>query len=408
VQRETAQLTFLSQGVTFKGVFDITDLGENDIVLGIPWLQRYNPQIDWITGQLRFPGQETEGLQLIPRRDLASEKDTKPSSKSMNIRIMGYAAQPTDSSTSIRTVDIPDEYRKYDKLFQETLKTGLPEHSNYDHEIPLKEGTQPNFYKIYPLNEEKLKALQEYIDEHLAKGDIRPSTSLAGYPILFMPKKNGKLRLCVDYRQLNDITIKNRYPLPLISELRDRLTGAQWFTTLDLPGAYNLIRIKEGEEWKTAFRTRLGHYEYLVMPFGLTNAPASFQAMINDVLRPFLDNFVVVYLDDILIYSKTLEEYQQHVHQVLQALQDANLLVNPEKSIFHTQEALFLGHKIKPDTIEMEDAKVEAIATWPTPTTVKEIRGFLGFANYYRRFIKDFSEHATPLTNLTKKDNEFQ
>nr|XP_036575327.1 reverse transcriptase domain protein [Colletotrichum truncatum]KAF6781880.1 reverse transcriptase domain protein [Colletotrichum truncatum] len=148
----------------------------------------------------------------------------------------------------------------------------------------------------------------------LLKGYIRPSTSLAGYLILFVLKKNGKLRLCVDYRKLNDITIKNCYPLPLISELRDLLHGAQWFTALDLKGAYNLIRMKSGEEWKTAFRTRRGHYEYLVMPFGLTNAPATFQTMINHVLREFLDVFVVVYLDDILIFSKTLEDYKKHVY----------------------------------------------------------------------------------------------
>ena len=159
-----------------------------------------------------------------------------------------------------------------------------------------------------------------------------------------MPKKNGKLRLCVDYRQLNEITIKNRYPLPLISELRDRLQGAQWFTALDLKGAYNLIRIKHGEEWKTAFRTRYGHYEYLVMPFGLTNAPASFQAMINDVLREYLDVFVIAYLDDILIFSKDLDEHKQHVHKVLQKLLDAKLLVELEKSKFHAKEVDFLVH----------------------------------------------------------------
>jgi hypothetical protein len=288
------------------------------------------------------------------------------------------------------------------------LDTGLPEHTKWDHEIPLKPETQPKFNKIYGLNEEQLKALREYLEENLRKGYIRPSTSPAGYPILFVPKKNGKLRLCVDYRQLNDITIKNRYPLPLISELRDRLYGAQWFTKLDLKGAYNLIRIKEGEEWKTAFRTRYGHYEYLVMPFGLTNAPATFQSMINYLLRQYLDIFVVVYLDDILIYSRTLEQHQEHVHKILQILQDANLLVEPEKSQFHTQQVEFLGYTIKPGEIRMEESKISAIRDWPEPSNTKEVRGFLGFVNFYRRFIRDYGKIAIPLTELTKKDKTFE
>lgn len=216
----------------------------------------------------------------------------------------------TKEPKPVRSERIPEEYRQYGKLFSDELETGLPEHSRWDHEIPLEPGSKPRIHKIYPLNEEKTKALEEYLAENLKKGYIRPSTSPAGFPILFVPKKNGKLRMCVDYRQLNNITIKNRYPLPLITELQDKLHGAKYFTTLDLKGAYNLIRIKEGEEWKTAFRTRQGLYEYLVMPFGLTNAPASFQTMINDVLREYLDIFVVIYLDDILIFSENLEKHR--------------------------------------------------------------------------------------------------
>ena len=151
------------------------------------------------------------------------------------------------------------------------------------------------------MSAEKLEALRQYLDENTKKGFIRESQSEAGYPILFVPKKDGSLRLCVNYRELNNITFKNNYPLPLIGELQDRFQGAKWFTQFDIPGAYNRIRIKHGDEWKTAFRTRFGHYEYLVMPFGLTNAPATFQSFINNVLRKFLDVFVVVYLDDIVV-----------------------------------------------------------------------------------------------------------
>lgn len=225
---------------------------------------------------------------------------------------------------------------------------------------------------------------------------------------MFVPKKNGKLRPVIDYCKLNEITVKDRIPLLLITEMRDRLHGAQWFTALDLKGAYNLIRVKEGDEWKTAFRTKFGLFEYVVMPFGLTNAPATFQRMINKVLQKFIDRTCVVYLDDILIFSKTQEEHTQHVHEILQALQDANLLVEPEKSKFYAQEVDFLGHTIRPGEIAMQKEKLEPVKDWPIPKNVKDIQKFLGFANYYRRFIKDFSKIATPLNELTKKDKEFR
>ncbi|KAH8172320.1 reverse transcriptase (RNA-dependent DNA polymerase) domain-containing protein [Sarocladium implicatum] len=237
---------------------------------------------------------------------------------------------------------------------------------------------EPKFHKVYALSPDKQQALKEYLEENLAKGYIRPSKSPAGYPILFIPKKNGKQQICVDFRQLNDITIKNRYPLPLIKELRDKLGTAQWFTALDLKGAYNLIRMKEGEEWKTAFRTREGLFEYLVMPFGLTNAPATFQEFINYVLREYLDIFVVVYLDDILIFSNTLEEHKKHVHLVLQTLQDNNTLVEPDKCEFHVQHIKFLGYKICPGEVRMDRTKLDTIRDWPRPTNVKEVQALLG------------------------------
>ncbi|OAQ63783.1 pol protein [Purpureocillium lilacinum] len=245
-------------------------------------------------------------VQITEKRVNSKKRDTPSNESKEALRIYVITKEPKP----VRSERIPEEYRQYGKLFSDELETGLPEHSRWDHEIRLEPGSKPRIHKIYPLNEEKTKALKEYLAENLKKGYIRPSTSPAGFPILFVPKKNGKLRMCVDYRQLNNITIKNRYPLPLITELQDKLHGAKYFTTLDLKGAYNLIRIKEGEEWKTAFRTRQGLYEYLVMPFGLTNAPASFQTMINDVLREYLDIFVVIYLDDILIFSENLEKHR--------------------------------------------------------------------------------------------------
>lgn len=398
VKRETAQLPLDIAGKPHHLILDITEISNEEIILGIPWLRASNPRVNWRTGQIQWDrpgsGYVTEsGPKKSPSHDL---------DKALRIYVVTKEPKPNTNER------IPREYQRYGALFSDELETGLPEHSRWDHEITLKPGTEPKFHKIYPLNEIQLKALREYLDENLRKGYIRPSQSPAGYPILFVPKKNGKLRLCVDYRQLNDITIKNRYPLPLITELRDRLHGAKWFTTLDLKGAYNLIRIKEGEEWKTAFRTRLGHYEYLVMPFGLTNAPATFQTMINDVLREYLDIFVVVYLDDILIFSKTLEEHRQHVHKILQRLQEKKLLVEAEKCEFHKQKVKFLGYELSPGKIRMDPDKIACIKDWPTPVRVKDVRAFLGFANFYRKFIRNYGGMAIPLTDLTKKEKEFE
>ena len=304
---------------------------------------------------------------------------------------------------------VPVEYRKYTTLFKEDLPDeALPKHQPWDHTIPLVEGKQPTFGKIYPMNEEQSKTLRDYLDTNIKKGFIRESQSPAAYPMFFVPKKGGKLRPVIDYRQLNDITVKNRYPLPLIGEMMDTIQKANWFTTMDLRGAYNLIRMKEGEEWKTAFRTKYGLYEYTVMPFGLTNAPGTFQAFINNVLREHLDDFVVVYLDDILIFSKTREEHTRHVHKVLEKLEKADLRVEPEKSHWHKQEVPFLGFILKPGQILMDPEKVASIQKWPTPKNVKDIQSFLGFGNFYRRYIRNFSGITSPMTRLTKKDTPFE
>jgi hypothetical protein len=229
------------------------------------------------------------------------------------------------------------------------------------------------FHRIYPFNEIQLEALRKYLDENLKKDYIKLSISPIEYLILFVPKKNGELRLYVDYRQLNDIIIKDRTLLPLIIELRDWTYWARWFILVDLKRIYNLLRVKEGDEWKTVFRIRLGYYEYLVMPFGLTNVPAIFQTIINDMLQEHLDKFVVVYLDNILIYSEILEEYRKHVHTVLQALERANLLVELKKCEFHKQTVRFLGYEISLGQVRIDPAKIQTIKEWIEPKMVKEV-----------------------------------
>src|SRR6202048_1944245 len=254
----------------------------------------------------------------------------------------------------------------------------------------------------------ELEVLRKYIDENLKKGFIRHSQSSCGAPILFVKKADGTLRLCVDYRALNKITTKNRYPLPLIGELLDRISRAKYFTKFDVRDGYHRLRMATGEEWKTAFRCRYGLFEYNVMPFGLCNAPGTFQHYMNDTFRDFLDKFLIIYLDDLLIYSDSLAEHKVHVRMVLERLRDAELYLKPSKCQFHVQEVGFLGFIVGPRGIQMDPAKVSAITSWPVPTSVHDIRVFLGLANFYRRFIRNFSKAAAPITALLKKNRKFR
>uniref|UniRef100_A0A8C1RNS1 Gypsy retrotransposon integrase-like protein 1 n=1 Tax=Cyprinus carpio TaxID=7962 RepID=A0A8C1RNS1_CYPCA len=244
--------------------------------------------------------------------------------------------------------------------------------------------------------------MEEYIKEALAQGYIRPSTSPAASSFFFVEKKDGGLRPCINYRALNNITVKFRYPLPLVPAALEHLRGATVFTKLDLRSAYNLIRIREGDEWKTAFITHTGHYEYCMMPYGLVNAPSVFQDFIHEVLREFLHKFVLVYIDDILIYSRSLAEHRRHVAEVLQRLRAFQLYLKAEKCSFHQPSVQFLGYNINSSGIRMDEGKVNAVRDWPIPTTIKELQRFLGFANFYRRFIQNYSAITSPLTSLLR------
>jgi hypothetical protein len=216
-------------------------------------------------------------------------------------------------------------------------------------------------------------------------------------------KKDGSMRLCVDYRGLNKITVKNRHPLPLITESLERLAQAKFYTKLDVREAYHRIRIKEGDEWKTAFRTRYGHFEYTVMPFSLTNAPAQFQAYMNEALAGLVDITCIVYLDDVLIFSDTEKEHVEHVKEVLERLRKAKLYVKLSKCEWHTQRTEYLGYIVTPEGISIDKDRVKTITDWPKPRTVRDIRVFIGFMNYYRRFIASFSKLAPPVDQIDAK-----
>jgi hypothetical protein len=303
---------------------------------------------------------------------------------------------------------LPSHYHAFLPVFDPQNAKLLPPHRPDDHKIELIPGKSPPAARAYPMSTEELRVLRQYLIDELRKGYIRPSTSPAAAPVLFAKKPGGGLRFCVDYRALNAITIKNRYPLPLIRETLAQLSSAKYFTKLDVTSAFNNIRIADGHEWMTAFMTRYGLYETLVMPFGLTNAPATFQTYINKALHPWLDVFCTAYIDDILIYSNTLEEHREHVRTILQALQKAGLHLDIRKCEFETKEVTYLGMIISDSGVKMDPAKIHAITSWQSPSNLKDVQGFLGFANFYRRFIRGFSRLVRPLVALTHKGAIFK
>ncbi|GJY75499.1 reverse transcriptase domain-containing protein [Tanacetum coccineum] len=253
-----------------------------------------------------------------------------------------------------------------------------------------------------------MQELSEQLKELQDKGFIRPSHSPWGAPVLFVKKKDGSMRMCIDYRELNKLTMKNRYPLPRIDDLFDQLQGARYFSKIDLRSGYHQLRVHEDDIPKTAFRTRYGHFEFTVMPFGLTNAPAIFMDLMNRVCKPYLDKFVIVFIDDILIYSKTKEDHKVHLRLMLELLTKEKLYAKFSKCEFWLQEVHFLGHVVNQSGIHVDPSKIEAVKNWKAPTTPSEVRSFLGLAGYYRRFIANFSKIAKPLTSLTQKNQKYE
>ena len=396
---EKVQLTLLvgSGFEPYNDTFLVTSLGVQRLVLGIPFFKTMKPQIDWELRTIRSPDYVLPSVSKISPEEF---NDLEGAKGAIYLRSVD-TTPPTPEEI------VPAEYQEYLDVFAKKSADTLPSHRTFDHRIPLVDGKTPGFGPIYSLSGVEQNALREYLDDNLAKGFITPSESPAGSPILFVKKKDGSLRLCVDYRRLNDITIKNRYPLPLIGDLLDQLRHAKIYTKIDLRGAYNLLRIAPGEEWKTAFRTRFGLFEYRVMPFGLTNAPATFQHLMNNIFHDLLDKCVIIYLDDILVYSSNDSDHRHHVRQVLRRLRTNKLYAKHDKCEFHARQVEFLGFIVNPNGVSMDIDKVSAIVDWPTPKNLREVQSFLGFANFYRRFIDNYSKLATPLHALTRKETIF-
>ena len=322
-----------------------------------------------------------------------------------------------DNPSSVSTVWTQADDAEFEDVFKKTNAGDLPPHRPEDCAIDfVSEDKEPPCDRVYPISHDEDKLLVDYIDEYSKLGFIRPSMSSAGAPIFFVEKEKGKKRLSrkplekrlvVNYKGLDKITKKFRYPLPLIEELFDRLRNAKIFSKIDLRSAYHLLRIREGDEWKTAFRTKYGLYEYTVMPFGLANAPAYFQKFINNTFKDMIGKFVVIYMDDFLIYSEDPTSHREHIRAVLQRLRENKLYAKREKCKFGFNKVKFLGYEVSAYGRKSNEDQVRAVKEWPAPSNRKELEKFLGFANYLRRFVKEFAEVCIPLHKLLRKDTPF-
>ncbi|GJX32594.1 putative reverse transcriptase domain-containing protein, partial [Tanacetum coccineum] len=379
-----------------------------DVILGMDWLASHRATIDCyartvIFGNVRQPEFVYHGSSPLKSVKLISAMKARTL---ISHGCQGFLASVMDTSLESPNIENLSVVREFADVFPDELP-GLPPAREIEFGIELIPGAEPISKAPYRMAPVELKELKEQLQEMLENGFIRPSVSPWGAPVLFVKKKDGSMRLCIDYRELNRITIRNRYPLPRIDDLFDQLQGAKYFSKIDLRSGYHQLRVREQDISKTAFRTRYGHYEFLVMPFGLTNAPAVFMDLMNRIFHEYLDKFVIVFIDDILVYSKSEEEHEQHLRIVLEILRQKKLYAKFSKCEFWLQQVAFLGHIVSADGIIMDPSKVEAITKWPRPTTVTEVRSFLGLAGYYRRFVEGFSRLALPLTQLMRKGEKF-
>ncbi|KAK5785550.1 hypothetical protein PVK06_040146 [Gossypium arboreum] len=416
VNSESIPITGVAKGVelklgewTGKATIKVIPLDDYNFVVGLSLLDRLNVDIHPSENYMTISDANQRYMVRMKRKGSMEGKTLSAIQFAKGVRRneVSYLSTLRDNMGDKFEVKIPKEVERLLKSFQDVMPIELPKRlppkREVDHKIELLPNTEPPARAPYRMAPSELEELWKQLIELLDDGFIRPSKASFDAPVLFQKKHDGSLRMCIDYRALNKITIKNRYPIPLIADLFDQLSSARWFTKLDLRSGYHQVRIAEGDEPKTACVTRYGFFEFLVMPFGLTNAPATFCTLMNKVLQPFLDRFVVVYLDDIVVYSKTLEEHVGHLGEVFQTLRENKLYVKKEKCSFAQREVPFLGHIVGGGTIRMDESKVRAIADWESPTKVTELRSFLGLANYCCRFIEGYSKITAPLTDLLKK-----
>ncbi|KAD4178196.1 hypothetical protein E3N88_26787 [Mikania micrantha] len=383
-------------------------LGEFDVVVGMDWLSLNQANIvcNRKVVQLISPSGKELSIQG-ERRCGAVLCSLAKVMKYMNNGGKSFLAYVVDVDKEVNKLEDVTIVRDFPDVFPDDLP-GVPPERDVEFRIDLIPGAKPIAKTPYRLAPTEMQELMTQLQDLLDKGFIRPSISPWGAPVLFVKKKDGSMRMCIDYRELNKVTVKNRYPLPRIDDLFDQLQGAKWFSKIDLRSGYHQLKVRDEDVEKTAFRTRYGHYEFLVMSFGLTNAPAAFMDLMNRVCRPMLDRSVIVFIDDILVYSKNEGDHACHLREVLETLRKEKLYAKFSKCAFWLQEVQFLGHVVNSKGIHVDPSKIQAVAKWSQPKTPTEIRSFLGLAGYYRRFIQDFSKIASSLTKLTRKGVKYE
>jgi hypothetical protein len=407
----TSQCTnvdFKIQGNKFVADFYILPLGGAEVVLGVPWLIKLGPILmDYTTLKMQFnylgrPIELKADAPFKPKDISAPQVKRCVATNSVSL-LLHLQHIPDSSSVALpESPIISNLLNRFHTLFE--APSSLPPPRPHDHRIHLIPDSSPVNVRPYRYPYYQKAEIEKQIAEMLQSGMIRPSRSPFSSLVLLVKKKDGSWRCCIDYRALNAITIKDRFPMPTIDELLDDLGSASWFSKLDLRQGFHQIRMHEDDIPKTAFRTHQGHYEYRVMPFGLSNAPSTFQAAMNDLLRPFLRRFVAVFFDDILVYSVSIEDHAQHLEQVFSTLLSAQFYLKQSKCLFAQRQLEYLGHIISGQGVQVDPAKISAMVDWPVPTTTTSLRGFLGLTGFYRKFIRNYAAIATPLTKLLRKD----
>jgi hypothetical protein len=384
----THRLTLIIMGREFWVTHILLEESSINLILGMSWLKKAKAIIHCAKGTVELTDSKGERFDV----EITVTASTRPALFLVDGKFVG---------DNIRVVrDLPN-------VFPEELP-GMPPDREVEFVIDLLPRTAHISKRPYKMSVEELKELKKQLTELQEAGYIRPSSSPCGAPVLFVQKKYGSQRMCVDYRSLNDVTVKNKYPLPRIEDLFDQMRGVRVFSKIGLQSGYHQMKIRPSDIPKTAFSTRYGLYEFTVMSFGLTNAPAYFMNLMNKVFMEYLDRFVMVFFDDILIYSKSDSDHEENMRLVLQKLRDNQLYAKYSKCEFWIDKVPFLGHIISNGGISVDPAKVKEIVEWSIPSTVTEIRSFLGLAGYYRRFIKGFSKIAKPITSLLEKEREFK
>lgn len=384
-----------------------------DVVLGIEWLKTLGDTVaNWKQQTMSFWSEKRwvtlKGREGCKKSPVALQNIlSKPRPHMQDLLWTVEKTKPKEAKRNTLSAQLQRELetvlRKYDQVFQTML--GLPPKRNKEHAINLVEGQGAVNVRSYRYPHHHKNEIEKQVKEMLATGIIRHNTSSFSSPVILVKKKDCTWRMCIDYRALNKIMVPDKFPISVIEELLDELHGAKFFSKLDLKPGYHQVRVKESDVCKTAFRTHEMHYEFLVMPFGLMNAPSTFQSLMNDVFRSLLRKHVLVFFDDILIYSKSWETHVRHLEEVLSLLANHNLVANKKKCFFAQQSVEYLGHMITEHGVVVDPGTVASVMQWPQPKNVKGVKGFLGLTGYYMKFIKDYGKIARPLTELTKKDS---